>query len=123
VTTTDSGVFDTSQGTVHLVLGCGTDADATPDATGSAPWSAPWSARTDPASGYGVAVFDVNPGAEAGGQTSITVRYYHAVDADPAQGIPTDDYVLFETFTVVRPRSDGRRWHPKEPPSARRATS
>jgi len=28
VTTTDSGVFDTSQGTVHLILGCGgTDAD------------------------------------------------------------------------------------------------
>jgi len=117
VTTTDSGVFDTSQGTVHLVLGCG--ADAAPDATRSAPWSA----RTDTAAGYGVAVFDVNPGAEAGGQTSITVRYYHAVDADPAQGIPTDDYVLFETFTVVRPRSDGRRWHPKESPSARRATA
>jgi Purple acid Phosphatase, N-terminal domain/Calcineurin-like phosphoesterase len=126
VTTTDSGVFDTSQGTVHLILGCGTD--ATPDATATAApadmtESAPWSARTDTASGYGVAVFDVNPGAEAGGQTSITVRYYHAVDADPAQGIPTDDYVLFETFTVVRPRSDGRRWHPKEPPSARRATA
>jgi Purple acid Phosphatase, N-terminal domain/Calcineurin-like phosphoesterase len=126
VTTTDSGVFDTSQGTVHLVLGCG--GDTTPDATVTsvptdATGSAPWSARTDTASGYGVAVFDVNPGAEAGGQTSITVRYYHAVDADPAQGIPTDDYVLFETFTVVRPRSDGRRWHPKEPPSARRAAS
>ena len=75
------------------------------------------------AAGAKVAVFDVNPGAEAGGQTSITVRYYHAVDADPAQGIPTDDYVLFETFTVVRPRSDGRRWHPKEPPAAKRAAS
>jgi hypothetical protein len=131
VTTTDSGVFDTSQGTVHLVLSCGGDsnpaatataATATAAATG-APAAALWSARRDTATGYGVAVFDVNPGAEAGGQTSITVRYYHAVDADPAQGIPTDDYVLFETFTVVRPRSDGRRWHPKEPPSARRATT
>ena len=29
VTTTDSGVFDTSQGTVHLILGCGgSDANA-----------------------------------------------------------------------------------------------
>jgi len=85
--------------------------------------TAGWSARRDTACRYGVAVFDVNPGAEAGGQTSITVRYYHAVDADPAQGTPTDDYSLFETFTLVRPRSDGRRWHPKEPPPSRRATA
>ncbi|MGD0703317.1 MAG: metallophosphoesterase family protein [Trebonia sp.] len=131
VTTTDSGVFDTSQGTVHLALGCGGGADpgaADPGAADAADaragtWTAPWSARRDTATGYGVAVFDVNPGTEAGGQTSITVRYYHAVDADPAQGIPTDDYVLFETFTLVRPRSDGRRWHPKAPPSSNRATA
>ena len=127
VTTTDSGVFDTSQGTVHLALGCG-DSDAEPAADSAADGadaleSAPWSARRDTAAGYGVAVFDVNPGTEAGGQTSITVRYYHAVDADPEQGTPTDDYSLFETFTVVRPRSDGRRWHPKEPPPAKRATA
>jgi hypothetical protein len=130
VTTTDSGVFDTSQGTVHLALGCGGDggpgaagATGAGTGTGTAPWSAPWSARRDTGTGYGVAVFDVNPGTEAGGQTSITVRYYHAIDADPAQGIPTDDYVLFETFTLVRPRSDGRRWHPKEPPSPNRPTT
>ncbi len=130
VTTTDSGVFDTSQGTVHLVLGCGSDANVE-DATdvgdagdaGDATKIAPWSARRDTATGYGVTVFDVDPGTEAGGQTSITVRYYHAVDADPAQGTPTDDYSLFESFTVVRPRSDGRRWHPKEPPPPRRATA
>ena len=127
VTTTDSGVFDTSQGTVHLVLGCGGDADrqAGPAASpaADATQTATWSARRDTASGYGVAVFDVNPGTEAGGQTSITIRYYHAVDADPAQGTPTDDYSLFETFTVVRPRSDGRRWHPREPPPSKRATA
>ena len=23
------------------------------------------------------------------------------------------DYAFFETFTLVRPRSDGRRWHPR----------
>ena len=80
---------------------------------------AAWSARRDAGTGYGVAVFDVNPGAEAGAQTSITVRYYHAVDADPGAGPgdggPADDYALFDTFTLVRPRSDGRRWHPREP--------
>jgi hypothetical protein len=114
VTTVDSGVFDTSQGTVHLLLGGGVGgADAVEGAA--------WCARRDTATGYGVAVFDVNPGAEAGAQTSITVRYYHAVDpdpdpgADPGDGAPTDDYALFDTFTLVRPRSDGRRWHPKEP--------
>jgi Calcineurin-like phosphoesterase/Purple acid Phosphatase, N-terminal domain len=156
VTTVDSGVFDTSQGSVHLILGCGgTDvnldsygldaadglarakvftrpdrpvpsgttgvytragADAVEDAT--------WSARRDTATGYGIAVFDVNPGTEAGGQTSITVTHYHAVGADPVNpasgspGAPTDDYTVFETFTLVRPRSDGRRWHAKQSASA-----
>jgi hypothetical protein len=33
-------------------------------------------------------------------------------------GAPTDDYTLFETFTLVRPRSDGRRWHAKQSSSA-----
>jgi hypothetical protein len=65
-------------------------------------------------------VFDVDPGSEADGQTSITVTHYHAVGADPvnpgtgATGAPTDDYTVFETFTLVRPRSDRRRWHAKE---------
>jgi 3',5'-cyclic AMP phosphodiesterase CpdA len=109
VTTVDSGVFDTSAGTVHLVLGRGGRPAA--DAAGTAAWSA----RRDTAAGYGIAVFDVSPGTGAGGQTSITVRYYHAAGADPALGlatsVPGGDYTLFETFTLVRPRSDGRRWH------------
>jgi len=122
VTTVDSGVFDTSQGTVHLVVGCG-GTDANPDAyaaagTGRGPASgakvftranrpaatatpgvyaraaadavedATWSARRDTATGYGIAVS------------------------------PTGDYTLFETFTLVRPRSDGRRWHAKRSSSA-----
>jgi hypothetical protein len=148
VTTVDSGVFDTSQGTVHLVLGCagaGTgsagdhadnasrlarvltrpagpahDGPVPPDgATGpeGAVEAATWSARRDTSPGYGIAVFDVNPGSEAGGQTSITVRYYHdyrAADPDPVSPVadePDGDYAFFETFTLVRPRSDGRRWH------------
>ena len=79
--------------------------------------AATWSARRDDSPGYGIAVFDVSPGTEAGGQTSITVRYYHAASADPMSpaacepGEPTDDYTVFEAFTLVRPRSDGRRWH------------
>jgi hypothetical protein len=164
VTTVDSGVFDTSQGTVHLVLGSGGSAHGAAGSgdgergaltrtarvftrpalpvpgqrvPGGDTWpvadaveAATWSARRDTSTGYGIAVFDVSPGSEAGGQTSITVRYYHAADTDPADtdpadtgpvslatgapGAPTDDYALFETFTLVRPRSDGRRWHPKE---------
>jgi len=157
VTTTDSGVFDTSQGTVHLVLGCGgtdtnlddygTDpADGSPFPGGSPSRTPPrqakvftragrpartaapdvyaraaadaaedaiWSARRDTSTGYGVAVFDVNPGTESGDRTSITVTQYHAVGADPvnpatgAKGAPTPDYTEFETFTVTRRRSDG----------------
>jgi hypothetical protein len=152
VTTTDSGVFDTSQGTVHLILGCGgtnANLDAyghdtadgvtqarvitkpnrpVPAATAStytragadATEDANWSARRDTATGYGIALFDVDPGTEAGGQTSITVTHYHAVGADPvnpdtgATGAPTDDYTVFETFMLVRPRSDRRRWHARE---------
>jgi hypothetical protein len=36
-----------------------------------------WSARRDTETGYGIAVFDLDPGI-AGGKTSITIRYYHA---------------------------------------------
>jgi hypothetical protein len=110
VTTVDSGVFDTSQGTVYLVLGGGGEGGG--EAGGR---DAAWSARRDSATGYGVAVFDVNPGAEAGAQTSVTISYYHAVEAGPGDGGPAEDYALFDTVTLVRPRSDGRRWHPKEP--------
>jgi hypothetical protein len=159
----DSAVFDTSQGTVHLVLGSGGSGQgpggsadepgpltrmatvltrpappapdqrvpggdprpaADPDAGAGVAEAATWSARRDTSTGYGIAVFDVSPGSEAGGQTSITVRYYHAAGPDPAdtaplgpatgtQGVPADGYTLLETFTLVRPRSDGRRWHPK----------
>jgi hypothetical protein len=144
VTTRDTGVFDTSRGTVHLVLGCGgTDANlddygvdtadgarqakvftkpnrpaatSTPGvfarAAADAVEDAPWSARRDTSTGYGIAVFDVDPGTP-GGQTSITVTQYHALGADPVNpttgeaGAPTPDYTEFETFTLVRPRHRG----------------
>ena len=142
VTTTDSGVFDTSRGTVHLILGCGgtdapldeygtdtadgkrqakvfTTADrpvatSTPGvfarAAADAVEDAVWSARRDTTTGYGIAVFDVDPGPGSDGQPSIKVTHYHAVGADPvnpatgAKGDPTPDYTEFETFTLVRPR-------------------
>jgi alkaline phosphatase D len=147
VTTVDSGVFDTSQGTVHLVLGSGgtsapldkygldgadglTQAKVftrpnrpfltgTPNvyarAAADAREDAVWSARRDTSTGYGIAVFDVDPGDEKGGQTSISVRYFHALGADPvnsatgAAGAPTPNYTEFESFTLVRPRADRQR--------------
>jgi hypothetical protein len=141
----DATVFDTSEGTVHLILGGGgtsanlddygidaadgqrqakvftranhpvpaatagefsrAGADAVEDAT--------WSATRDTSSGYGIAVFDVHPGEVRGGRTSISIRYFHAVGADPVNpasgraGTPTPDYTEFETITLVRRRSDG----------------
>jgi hypothetical protein len=142
VTTTDSGVFDTRHGTVHLILGCGgTDAPldeygtdtadaqrqakvfttagrpvatSTPGvftrAAADAVEDAVWSAKRDTATGYGIAVFDVDPGHGSDGEPSIKVTHYHAVGADPVnpgtgvKGAPTPDYTEFETFTLVRPR-------------------
>ena len=150
VTTMDTGTFDTSQGTVYLVLGGGgTNANlddygldtsdglpqakiftqpnrpvetSTPGtwarAAADAREDAIWSAKRDQSTGYGIAVFDVDPGTSTSGETSITVTYYHALDVDPtnpntgAQGAPNPNYTEFEQFTLVRPRSDhgrGRR--------------
>jgi len=144
VTTRDSSVFDTSTGTVHLILGGGgTDAPldsygidqsdglrqakvftranrpeqtSTPGvyarAEADAVEDATWSAMRDTSTGYGIAVFDVHPGEVRGGMTSITVRYFHAVGADPVNpatgkpGAPTGHYTEFETFTLVRRRRD-----------------
>jgi len=69
-----------------------------------------WSAKRDTVTGYGIAVFDVDPGSGSDGQPSIKVTHYHAVGADPVnpasgvKGAPTPDYTEFETFTLVRPR-------------------
>jgi len=149
VTTTPAGRFDTSAGTVHLILGGGgtsapldeygeDTADGLRQAKvftkpnrpvpGAAPGTftragadavedATWSAMRDPATGYGVAVFDLDPG-EPGGETTITVRYFHAAGADPKNpntgvaGAPTPDYTEFETFILSRPRAGGRHGRP-----------
>ncbi len=61
-----------------------------------------WSARRDTVTGYGIAVFDVDPGPPQG-KTSITMRYYHAVGADRT---PTAKYELFDTVVLVKDRRD-----------------
>jgi len=151
VTTDDTGVFDTSHGTVHLVLGCGgtnanlddygadtadglrqakvftrpnrpipgTTAGTFTRAAADAVEDAPWSAKRDTSTGYGIAVFDVDPGVP-GGHTSIKITQYHALGADPvnpatgAAGAPTPDYTEFETFALIRPRSDRPGGHTAE---------
>ena len=59
-----------------------------------------WSARRDPSTGYGIAVFDVDPG-ERHGNTTITVSYYHVPGADQKASA---DYELFETFKLSKKR-------------------
>jgi 3',5'-cyclic AMP phosphodiesterase CpdA len=132
-----NGKFDTSRGTVHLILGGG-GTSAPLDAYGINPSTglpqakvitranrpapgatagtftksgadavedAIWSARRDTSTGYGIAVFDLDPGVP-GGKTSITINYYHASGADR---MPTSNYELFETLILEKDRRDGRR--------------
>jgi hypothetical protein len=62
-----------------------------------------WSARRDTDTGYGIAVFDLDPGAKDR-KTSITISYYHAVGADKAASA---SYELFETVVLTKAhRSD-----------------
>jgi hypothetical protein len=130
------GSFDTSLGTVHLILGGG-GTSAPLDVYGTDPGNgapqakiftranrpipsptvpgafvrlpadavedAIWSAQRDTGTGYGIAVFDLDPNVP-GGKTSITINYFHAPGADK---VPTPDYELFET--VVLTKQHGRR--------------
>jgi hypothetical protein len=59
-----------------------------------------WSARRDTDTGYGIAVFDLDPGSP-GGKTSITISYYHALGADRAA---TSNYELFEKVVLAKAR-------------------
>ena len=129
-----AGRFDTSHGTIHLILGGG-GTNAPLDVYGVNPQNgapqariitkpnrpvpgpragvfvkapadavedAIWSARRDTVTGYGVAVFDLDPGAPDG-KTSITMRYYHAAGADRT---PTSNYELFDTVVLAKDRRD-----------------
>jgi hypothetical protein len=127
-----NATFDTSRGTIHLILGGGgtsapLDTYGNDTATGIAqakvftkpnrpiPGTSPntyvrnnadaledaiWSARRDTGTGYGIAVFDHDPG-HAGGKTTITMNYYHAPGADKT---PTSTYELFETVVLTKDR-------------------
>jgi len=120
---TGTASIDTSQGTVHMVIGGGgTSAPSNelffhppqcrvitsvgaPDAvTGRRPpvyvtEQAPWSAVRNAAHAYGFAAFDVDPGTHPGGLTSIKVTYYDVTG-------PDGGLAPFETFTLTRPRMD-----------------
>ena len=120
---TATDTIDTSQGTVHMVIGGGGTSSPSnglffdppqcrvitgvgaPDArTGRRPpvyvhEPAAWSAVRDTTQAYGFAAFTVDPGSRPGGFTTIKVTYYNVVGRD---GQP----VAFETFTLRRPRRD-----------------
>jgi hypothetical protein len=120
---TATDVIDTTEGTVHMVIGGGgtslpsnqlffdppacrviTAVGLADPATGKRPpiyvkENAPWSAVRNAAHAYGFAAFSVDPGSERGGSTTITVTYYDVVGID-GQVAP------FETFTLRRTRRD-----------------
>ncbi|MBN3753093.1 metallophosphoesterase family protein [Paraburkholderia sp. Tr-20389] len=128
----NGNTFDTSHGTIHLILGGGgtsapldvygvdtgngnpqakvftkpnrpipgTTAGTFTRAGADALEDAIWSAQRDTGTGYGIAVFDYDPGSH-GGKTSITMNYYHAPGADTT---PTGTYELFETITLSKHR-------------------
>jgi hypothetical protein len=136
------GTFDTSKGTIHLILGGGGTsapldvygvdaANGLPQAKiftkpnrpipGTNPGTfarlpadaledAIWSAQRDTATGYGIAVFDLDPG-QGHGKTTITIRYYHAPGADKT---PNPTYELFETIVLAKDRRDHGHEHEQD---------
>jgi hypothetical protein len=120
---TNTSVVDTTQGTVHMVIGGGgtsapsnklffnppacrviTAVGPVDPTTGKRPpvyvqESAPWSAVRDAANSYGFAAFTVDPGNRPGSTTRMTVTYYDVVGT---QG----ELAPFETFILERPRND-----------------
>ncbi len=129
VVQTGPGPYNTSAGTVYMVIGGGgTNKRPAPYSTtanvttftqirvgvpfdGIAAGTKPVSDASEPAAGaaltdtngaYGVAYFSVNPGTSPGGLTTITVTYSHA----PTQTSGTPNYTAYDTFQLVRTRSD-----------------
>jgi hypothetical protein len=64
-----------------------------------------WSARRNTVTGYGIGVFDLDPGS-ASEPTTITIRYYHAVGADHGG---SSDYELFDTVVLAKERRETKR--------------
>jgi 3',5'-cyclic AMP phosphodiesterase CpdA len=120
---TATDVIDTTQGTVHMVIGGGgtsvpsnelffnppacrviTAVGARNPATGRrvpvyVHEEAPWSAVRNAAHAYGFAAFAVDPGTEPGGVTTIKVTYYDVTG-------PDGQIAPFEGFTLRRNRRD-----------------
>lgn len=116
-------VIDTTQGTVHMVIGGGgtsypsnklffdpprcrviTAVGAPDPKTGRRPpvyvqEVASWSAVRNAAHAYGFAAFTVDPGQRPGDHTTIKVTYYDVTGVDGR-------LTPFETFTLRRPRRD-----------------
>jgi hypothetical protein len=61
-----------------------------------------WLAQRDKDWPYGFAAFSVDPGRRPGDQTTIEVTYYRVKNFG-------SELEVFDTFTLTRPRSDGRR--------------
>jgi hypothetical protein len=122
---TATDTVDTTQGTVHMVLGGGGTSvpsnklfftppqcrvitavgDPNP-ATGKRPpiyvtEPAAWSAVRNADHPYGLAAFTVDPGTARDGFTTMTVTYYNIVGTG-------GQLQAFETFTLKRPRADAR---------------
>ncbi|HEY2483143.1 MAG TPA: hypothetical protein VGI30_13245 [Caulobacteraceae bacterium] len=121
---TATDVIDTTQGTVHMVIGGGGTSKPSnglffePPAcrviTAVGPGvdpvthkrvpvyvheAAPWMAVRNAAHAYGFAAFEVDPGTRPGGPTTMKVSYYDVVGPDGA-------LAAFERFTLTRPRRD-----------------
>jgi hypothetical protein len=117
---TDLRAIDTTKGTVHMVIGGGGTSKPSnglffdppqcrvivsvtaPDDKGRrhpvyVNEPAAWSATRNAAHAYGFAAFDVDPGPERGGHTTIKVTYYDVTG-------PGGEITPFESFTLRRPR-------------------
>ena len=121
---TGTEVIDTTQGTVHMVIGGGgTSApsnqlffdppacrvivgvgDRNPQTGKRVPVyvkeDAPWMAVRNAAHSYGFASFALDPGSHPGDFTTIKVTYYDVTG-------PGGELAAFESFTLRRPRRDG----------------
>lgn len=120
---TGTEVIDTTQGTVHMVIGGGgtsvpsnqlffnppccrviTGVGERAGGTGKRPpiyvtEEAPWSAVRNAARSYGFAAFDLDPGRHPGDFTTLQVTYYDVVG-------PDGEIEAFERFSLRRPRRD-----------------
>jgi hypothetical protein len=122
---TATQVVDTTQGTVHMVIGGGgtsvpsnqllfdppqcrviMSVSDTPGPNGHrtpvyVTEDATWAGVRDSARSYGFAAFDVDPGHGPGALTTIKVTYYQVAG-------PYGALTPFESFTLQRPRRDAR---------------